>query len=597
MEFRAMVTQIRVDELHAHPDNPRLASRQDVIDQMAAGMADGFPAPYALMVRRNGRGYQILAGHHRHAAAVKAGLAEVPCWVVERDDAEAFMELVRSNAQGELTPLERGMHALKSGMHVKAYARIVGRARQSVSDEVCAARVAATVPDIRHEDLNRRCAALAPLHGTPSWLWPALAEACVAKSWTVADARGRAAALKGMPPPPAWADAEAVARGLADSSFSPQDVRSMEPAVAGAAIHDADIKADLLAELEAKRPDSLAAVRRIVAFQVERQAKRSARGSSSGEPPSGGLFGGESASAPSTPPADRARLLHAVSLEKWKTLGEAIKADLLGGHGETGRSFNKQDNAEIEWAQWSWNPVTGCLHDCPYCYARDIALGPRMAEAYPNGFAPTLKPRTLLAPRGKRPPELAATDTRYRNVFTCSMADLFGRWVPQEWIEAVLGEIRDAPAWNFLCLTKFPKRMAEFDLPPNAWMGTTVDLQARVPAAEAAFAKIKSGVRWLSIEPLLEPLRFKRLDLFDWIVVGGASASLQTPEWRPPHRWIVDIRRQAEEAGVPVYEKTNLYGNRTLELPFQAPVRGGAQEAPAVFRYLGKSGAKMPEAA
>lgn len=30
-------------------------------------------------------------------------------------------------------------------------------------------------------------------------------------------------------------------------------------------------------------------------------------------------------------------------------------------------------NDSIEWAKWTWNPVTGCKHDCRYCYARDLA--------------------------------------------------------------------------------------------------------------------------------------------------------------------------------------------------------------------------------
>ena len=28
---------------------------------------------------------------------------------------------------------------------------------------------------------------------------------------------------------------------------------------------------------------------------------------------------------------------------------------------------------KIDWCDSTWNPVTGCLHDCPYCYARRIA--------------------------------------------------------------------------------------------------------------------------------------------------------------------------------------------------------------------------------
>lgn len=30
-------------------------------------------------------------------------------------------------------------------------------------------------------------------------------------------------------------------------------------------------------------------------------------------------------------------------------------------------------NTKIDWCDSSWNPVTGCLHDCEYCYARGIA--------------------------------------------------------------------------------------------------------------------------------------------------------------------------------------------------------------------------------
>lgn len=94
-------------------------------------------------------------------------------------------------------------------------------------------------------------------------------------------------------------------------------------------------------------------------------------------------------------------------------------------------------------------------------------------------------PDMLSAPY-RRPPSEAATDISYRNIFTCSMADLFGNWVPKEWIEAVLRVVRENPQWNFLFLTKFPLRMTEFEYPDNAWLGTTVDLQARVPNAERA---------------------------------------------------------------------------------------------------------------
>jgi protein gp37 len=194
----------------------------------------------------------------------------------------------------------------------------------------------------------------------------------------------------------------------------------------------------------------------------------------------------------------------------------------------------------------------------------------------------------LLAPRNMQVPPDAARDERHRNVFVGSIADMFGPWLPAKWIEAVLLEIRNAPGWNFLCLTRFPEHMANFEIPPNMWMGATVDLQAGVSAAEAAFANIPSKVKWLACEPLLEPLQFAHLERFHWIVIGGANPNKQsaTPEWRPPFRWIADIVEQARDAGVAVYQQSNLLGNLIRELPFNAPIEAGPFVVPEVLQYL-----------
>jgi protein gp37 len=233
--------------------------------------------------------------------------------------------------------------------------------------------------------------------------------------------------------------------------------------------------------------------------------------------------------APSVPASARKRELHeVVSLTQWKGLSPDERLRLLSPDPAWGvSSFNRQQNDSIDWTMWSWSPVVGCEHDCVYCYARDIATLGRTAGAFPFGFEPAFHPRRLLAPSRAQQRD-SSTDWRERNVFVCSMADLFGRWVPSEWIEAVLAACRAAPDWTFLFLTKFPKRMAEFDLPKNGWYGTTVDLQARVKSAEEAFAKIRDRKTWLSVEPMLEPLKFGRLDLFDWVVIGGASRSSNT---------------------------------------------------------------------
>lgn len=264
-----------------------------------------------------------------------------------------------------------------------------------------------------------------------------------------------------------------------------------------------------------------------------------------------------------------------LTLEGWAALTPEQQEWSMSQRSKTVQ-FNSQTDNNIEWALWSWNPVTGCLHNCSYCYARDIA-----ERFYEHKFAPALIPERLAAPSNTAVPKEAANDLGYKNVFTCSMADLFGRWVPTEWIQAVLDEVASSPQWNFLFLTKFPIRLQEFTFPSNAWVGSTVDAQARVASVEAAFERVDATVKWLSCEPMLEKLTFTKLDLFDWVVIGGASSSTATPEFRPPRQWTEHLEAQARAAGCHVYEKTNLldrikeYPGQTLTLPVDVPTEFG----------------------
>jgi protein gp37/ParB-like chromosome segregation protein Spo0J len=240
-----------------------------------------------------------------------------------------------------------------------------------------------------------------------------------------------------------------------------------------------------------------------------------------------------------------------ILLDQWKNLSPEEQTVALDGL--PGGSMNSQNNMNIEWAMWSWNPVSGCRHNCPYCYARDIA-----DRFYSQKFEPTWYPDRINAPATVHVPHKAEHNIGFKNIFVCSMADLFGKWVPKEWILRVLQICQENPQWNFLFLTKFPIRLSEFTFPDNAWVGTSVDCQARVANVEKAFAKVEAQVKWLSCEPLLEPLKFERLDLFQWVVIGGASKSTKTPEWQPPREWIVDLEHQANLAGCFLYEKDNM---------------------------------------
>jgi protein gp37 len=230
-------------------------------------------------------------------------------------------------------------------------------------------------------------------------------------------------------------------------------------------------------------------------------------------------------------------------------------------------TFNRT-NDHVDWAAWTWNPVTGCLHNCRYCYAREIAeTNPNLKEFYPAGFTPLFHHERLDAPANTKVLKEAKDDPRLGRVFVVSMGDLYGKWVSDEWIEKVHASCIANTQWDYLMLTKFPQRYVGLQLPPTAWLGTTVDDQYRVKIAEEAFRKI-SGVRvkWLSLEPLLAPLEFTDLSMFDWVVIGSQSATNQpdgighVPEFAPPFEWVARIVAQARKAGCRVYLKPNLLG-------------------------------------
>ena len=60
---------------------------------------------------------------------------------------------------------------------------------------------------------------------------------------------------------------------------------------------------------------------------------------------------------------------------------------------KTKPTFNRT-NDQVSWAAWTWNPVTGCLHGCRYCYARELANREFYAAAYPAGFISTVSSPT-----------------------------------------------------------------------------------------------------------------------------------------------------------------------------------------------------------
>ncbi len=193
----AQLKLIDVDNLTDHPSNPRVAMREDVIEGIVQNLGDSWPQKHALSVREFGDGYQVISGHHRKQAAIKKGIKQVWCWVEEMDDETAFMELVTNNNQGELDPLEIGIHAFeavpvsKGGRGKKGglseYAERIGKDKGEITKYRQAGEVCKALG--QPNGLMGKAQHLSAIHKLPKEYWQEATTTVIEKEMSVADVK------------------------------------------------------------------------------------------------------------------------------------------------------------------------------------------------------------------------------------------------------------------------------------------------------------------------------------------------------------------------------------------------------------------------
>lgn len=253
------------------------------------------------------------------------------------------------------------------------------------------------------------------------------------------------------------------------------------------------------------------------------------------------------------------------------------------------------DKTKIDWADATWNPVTGCLHGCEYCYARRIAerfstekqyeqykrpyapvldVPMRMVrtkpEPYPYGFDPTFHRYKLDEPQHWKKP---------RNIFVCSMADLFGDWVPDRWIDEVVYSTQQAKQHRYLFLTKNPsrygdwldrfenneiKKLSKVYVINNLWFGASASSNEELEMAN------RSRAIWLSIEPIRERIKTDEDQFMEfrygdgaeqkrwkWVIIGAETGNSKR-KVIPQKAWIDEIMDICRYYGTPVFMKESL---------------------------------------
>jgi protein gp37 len=278
----------------------------------------------------------------------------------------------------------------------------------------------------------------------------------------------------------------------------------------------------------------------------------------------------------------------------------------------------------------TWNPVRGCSRvslGCQSCYAEREAhrhSGP--GRPY-EGLTRSTSRGPVWTGEIRLVPEMLDRPLRWRKarrVFVNSMADLFHDGVPDEYIDRVFGvaaitenvwrctkrecdhdsiECSDGAVppvgHTYQILTKRPERMRAYCSAPgrrdlirkaahrvgwyfsddaldfewplrNVWLGVSVENQATADERIPLLLQTPAAVRFVSYEPALGPLAFKRewwpTDAparLDWMIVGGESG----PGARPfDVAWARETIRQCEGAGVAVFVKQ--LGAKPRGLPF-----------------------------
>jgi len=244
------------------------------------------------------------------------------------------------------------------------------------------------------------------------------------------------------------------------------------------------------------------------------------------------------------------------------------------------------NKTKIEWVRnpdgsqgYSWNPITGCLNGCEYCYARKLA-NTRLKERYlaNKNVAPYKDERDYMNNRhnpfyprfweDRMSCQFSYNRSRKpQGIFVCDMSDLFGIGIPENWTRSVINLIQAYPQHRFYLLTKQPQNLIKWSpFPDNCWVGVSATgFREMGRALYVGLERIKAKVKYLSFEPLLEDVNVMPEDFtntgINWVIIGA-----QTKPYKPPKiEWVDEIISACDKASISVFLKEPLASHYNIQ--------------------------------
>lgn len=169
----------------------------------------------------------------------------------------------------------------------------------------------------------------------------------------------------------------------------------------------------------------------------------------------------------------------------------------------------------------------------------------------PTGFMPTIHKYRMDWPQKVK---VGST------IMVCTDGDLFGPWVPEDWILQVFAAAEMAPQHQYIFLTQYPVRYqnlanhGKLPMRENFWYGTTATVRK-----DGVWANSKYNT-FVAIEPLLGPFEgdaTKVIRELKWIVIG-AETGQNTGKVTPMAEWIQDLLASADATGTPVFMRSSM---------------------------------------
>ena len=260
------------------------------------------------------------------------------------------------------------------------------------------------------------------------------------------------------------------------------------------------------------------------------------------------------------------------------------------------------DHTHIEWADATYNPITGCSvvsPGCTNCYAMRLAGGRLQHHPSRAGLTAPSKAGPVWTGEVRLNEEWLDQPLRWkrpRRIFVCAHGDLFHESVPDAWIDRVFAVMALAPQHVFQVLTKRAARMRGYmagragklarfmvdeylisapdtarsnraifaawpvqsighpDDPddiimarwplPNVWLGVSAEDQARADERISDLLATPAAVRFVSLEPLIGPINLVKAKGIAWNPGGAINDGGGQMDYIEPHlsgvlHWVI----------------------------------------------------------